>query len=76
LPGAAHYGATGAAGRATAITTTVDADKVGDLRLFVELPGSALPRSVPAPMDIVVEDAEANASTRTQTVFQAPENSK
>jgi cytochrome c oxidase accessory protein FixG len=76
LPGASLYGATGAAARATAITTTVDADKVGDLRLFVELPGSALPRSVPAPMDIVVEDAEAKASTRTQTVFQAPENSK
>jgi cytochrome c oxidase accessory protein FixG len=76
LPGAGIYGAEGASSAAPSIALTVDADKVADLRVYIELPPDAVPTSVPAPLDLVVTDVEGKAVARAQTVFQAPEASK
>jgi polyferredoxin len=76
LPDAGIYGTEGVGGLAQSISLTLDADKVADLRFYVELPAEKLPTTVPAPLDIVVVDDEGQASARAQTVFQAPEASK
>ena len=76
LPDAGIYGTEGVGGLAQSIALTLDADKVADLRFYVELPAEKLPTTVPAPLDIVVVDDEGQASARAQTVFQAPEASK
>ena len=76
LPGAVVYGTEGASARSATLDLTVDADKVADQRLFVEVPVGSLPRSVPAPLEIIVTDAADQATARAQTVFQAPEPSK
>jgi polyferredoxin len=76
LPGAGVYGTEGVGGLSQSIALTLDADKVADLRFYIELPATKVPASVPAPLDIVVVDAEGHATARAQTVFQAPEASK
>jgi cytochrome c oxidase accessory protein FixG len=76
LPGAVVYGIEVASAPSATLNLTVDADKVADQRLFVEVPVGSLPRSVPAPLEIIVTDAAGQATARAQTVFQAPEPSK
>jgi cytochrome c oxidase accessory protein FixG len=76
LPGAGVYGAEGAGAAASSLTLTVLADKVADLRFYVEMPATGVPRALPAPFDVVVVDAQGQASARAQSVFQAPEVDK
>jgi cytochrome c oxidase accessory protein FixG len=76
LPGAGVYGAEGSAAPAQSIELTVEPDKVADSRFYVEVPAAAVPASLPAPLEIVVVDAEGQATARAQTIFQAPEGNQ
>ena len=76
LPGAGIYGTDRGNALASSVTVKIDPDRVADLRLFVEVPAPQIPKSVPAAFEIVVVDAVAQTTARTQTVFQAPEASK